>query len=100
MKGGTGMYNLTIILLSTINSELINSNNYRIAKYILENMRALEDISITELAKECYVSNSSISRFCRDIGLRDYKLTSMPKINSIIKVIKKRFLVNPLLKGL
>ena len=35
-------------------------------------MRALEDISITELAKECYVSNSSISRFCRDIGLRDY----------------------------
>ena len=72
MKGGTGMYNLTIILLSTINSELINSNNYRIAKYILENMRALEDISITELAKECYVSNSSISRFCRDIGLRDY----------------------------
>lgn len=111
MKGGTGMYNLTIILLSTINSELINSNNYRIAKYILENMRALEDISITELAKECYVSNSSISRFCRDIGLRDYnelksqiakyhQLTSMPKINSIIKVIKKRFLVNPLLKGL
>lgn len=112
MKGGTGMYNLTIILLSTINSELINSNNYRIAKYILENMRALEDISITELAKECYVSNSSISRFCRDIGLRDYNelksqiakyqpaLTSMPKINSIIKVIKKRFLVNPLLKGL
>ncbi len=66
------MFNLMIILLSTINSEPIDSNNYRIAHYILENIESLEDVSITELSKVCYVSNSSISRFCRDIGLKDY----------------------------
>lgn len=66
------MFNLIIILLSLINSEINDSNNYKIAKYILENINVLENCSITELAKKCYVSNSSISRFCRDIGLKDY----------------------------
>lgn len=66
------MFNLVIILLSLINSEIHDSNNYKIAKYILENLNELEDCTITELAKKCYVSNSSISRFCRDIGLKDY----------------------------
>lgn len=66
------MFNLMIILLAVINSEINDSNNYKIAKYIIENIDQLEDCSITELAKKCYVSNSSISRFCRDIGLRDY----------------------------
>ena len=66
------MFNLIIILLSLINSEVHDSNNYKIAKYILENLNDLEDCTITELAKRCYVSNSSVSRFCRDIGLKDY----------------------------
>lgn len=66
------MFNLIIILLAVINSEINDSNNYKIAKYIIENIDTLENCSITELAKKCYVSNSSISRFCRDIGLRDY----------------------------
>lgn len=66
------MFNLIIILLALINSEITDSNNYKIAKYILENINELENCSITELAKKCYVSNSSISRFCRDIGLKDY----------------------------
>ncbi len=66
------MFNLAIILLSLINSEVHETNNYKIAKYILENINDLESCSITELAKKCYVSNSSISRFCRDIGLKDY----------------------------
>lgn len=66
------MFNLMIILLSTINSEPKDSNNYKIAKYIIENIRFLEECTLTQLAKECYVSNSSISRFCRDIGLKDF----------------------------
>ena len=66
------MFNLMIILLSTINSEPINSNNYKIAKYIIEHIQELEDCTISELAKNCYVSNSSVSRFCRDIGLEDF----------------------------
>lgn len=66
------MFNLVIILLSTINSEPKDSNNYKIAKYILENLSELENCTLTELAKQCYVSNSSISRFCKDIGLKDF----------------------------
>lgn len=66
------MFNLMIILLSTINSEPKDSNNYKIAKYIIENIHEMEDCTISELAKNCYVSNSSVSRFCRDIGLSDF----------------------------
>lgn len=66
------MFNLIIILLSTLNDEPKGSNNYKIAKYMIENMRDLEECSLTNLAQACYVSNSSISRFCRDIGLKDF----------------------------
>ena len=66
------MFNLIIILLSTLNDEPKGSNNYKIAKYMIENMRDLEECSLTDLAQACYVSNSSISRFCRDIGLKDF----------------------------
>ena len=66
------MFNLVIILLSTINSEPKDSNNYKIAKYLLENLHALEDLSISDLANECFVSNSSISRFCKEIGLNNF----------------------------
>ena len=66
------MFNLIIILLSTLNGEPKGSNNYKIAKFMIENIHDLEDYILTELAKACYVSNSSISRFCRDIGLRDF----------------------------
>lgn len=66
------MFNLIIILLSTINSEPKDSNNYKIAKYLIENIKSLDDCTLTELARKCYVSNSSISRFCRDIGLKDF----------------------------
>ena len=66
------MFNLMIILLSTINSEPKDSNNYKIAKFIIENIHSLENFTLTQLAQKCYVSNSSISRFCRDIGLDDF----------------------------
>ena len=66
------MFNLVIILLSILNDETKDSNNYKIAKYLMENLRDLEGYSLTDLAKACYVSNSSVSRFCRDIGLRDF----------------------------
>lgn len=66
------MFNLMIILLGMINSETKDSNNYKIAKYIVENINDLEHWTITDLAQACFVSNSSVSRFCRDIGLRDF----------------------------
>ena len=66
------MFNLMIILLSTLNGEPKDSNNYRIAKYIIEHIHEMENCTLSELAAKCYVSNSSISRFCRDIGLGDF----------------------------
>ena len=35
------MFNLIIILLSTLNDEPKGSNNYKIAKYMIENMREI-----------------------------------------------------------
>lgn len=66
------MFNLMIILLSTLNGEPKDSNNYRIAKYIIEHIHEMENCTLSQLAEKCYVSNSSISRFCRDIGLGDF----------------------------
>ena len=37
------MFNVMIILLSTINSEPKDSNNYKIAKFIIENIHNLEE---------------------------------------------------------
>lgn len=45
------MFNLVIILLSTLNGEPKGSNNYKIAKFMIENIRDLEDYTLTELAK-------------------------------------------------
>lgn len=45
------MFNLIIILLSTLNDEPKGSNNYKIAKYMIENMRDLEEYSLTDLAQ-------------------------------------------------
>lgn len=56
------MFNLIIILLSTLNDEPKGSNNYKIAKYMIENMRDLEEYSLTDLAQACYVSNSRRSK--------------------------------------
>ena len=66
------MFNLIIILLATLNSEPRDSNNYRIAKYIIDHLQTLEDCTLSDLAKHCFVANSSISRFCREIGFKDF----------------------------
>lgn len=63
---------LPIILLSKITSLPEDSTNCRIASRIVKNMSSSFSKSIKELADECNVSISSISRFCRDIGLSDF----------------------------
>lgn len=63
---------LPIIFLSTIASENDGTTNCQIAKYILENIDEVKNCTISELAYHCHVANSSISRFCREIGLDDF----------------------------
>lgn len=63
---------LHILFLSVLSSMKEDETNCQIASYILENLDEVKSMSIVELAKNCYVSNSSISRFCRDMGLHDF----------------------------
>ena len=63
---------LPVVFLSTIASEKNGSTNCVIDTYILEHLDEMKDIGIKEIAKKCNVAVSSISRFCKEIGLRDF----------------------------
>lgn len=62
---------LAIAILSTLASSEDGSTNCQIARYLLANPQE-SNLSIGELAAQCYVSSSTISRFCRGIGLADF----------------------------
>lgn len=63
---------LPVVFLSTLASEKKGSTNGMIATYILDHLENMHDIGIKELAGQCHVAVSSISRFCKEIGLRDF----------------------------
>lgn len=63
---------LPVVFLTTLASEKNGSTNCMIASYILEHLEDMKDISIKELASRCHVAISSISRFTKEIGLRDF----------------------------
>lgn len=63
---------LPIVFLSTIASEKSGSINSTIASYILDHLGEVRNIGIKEMAARCNVAVSSISRFCKEIGLRDF----------------------------
>jgi hypothetical protein len=63
---------LPILLLAEIDSNDSNSTNCQIAAYILQHLEEVRNSSIKELAEHSFTSMSSISRFCRDLGLKDY----------------------------
>ena len=66
------MSNIRIQLLNVINRESSDSMNFIIAQYILENLDRRKVITTKELADNCNVSKSSISRFCRKIGYEGF----------------------------
>ncbi|MBQ0065491.1 MAG: MurR/RpiR family transcriptional regulator [Firmicutes bacterium] len=63
---------LPIVLLSTMASERKDSTNNEIARFLLSHYEEVKNLGISELAKVCHVSNSSISRFCKEIGLEGF----------------------------
>lgn len=63
---------LHILFLSVLSSMKEDETNCQIATYILEHLDEVRNMSIVELAKCCFVSNSSISRFCKEMGLHDF----------------------------
>lgn len=50
-----------------------DSADYRIAHYLLGNCYVVNNISIQDVARNCFVSKSTVSRFCRQIGYHDYQ---------------------------
>ena len=65
-------WKLPIVFLSEIVSSRSDSTNGYIASYLLGHMHELQECSLRELAGKINVSPSSLSRFCRDIGLHDF----------------------------
>ena len=63
-----------VLLLDVINREKIDSTYYSIAKTILKNINNVGNVKINDLAKLCCVSNATISRFCKYIGIDDYSI--------------------------
>lgn len=63
---------LPVVFLSTLASEKKDSTNSQITTYLLNHLDDIRDIGIQEMAKECHVAMSSISRFCKEIGLNDF----------------------------
>ncbi|MDR2834277.1 MAG: MurR/RpiR family transcriptional regulator [Streptococcaceae bacterium] len=66
------MFNIIIILLGTLNDEPLGSTDYRIARYLLSHLNNLSSLNISKVASECYVSASSVSRFCKKVGFQDF----------------------------
>lgn len=63
---------LIIVFLSELISRDDGSTNCQIASHILGNLETVRQSNIDEMARQCHVSTSSISRFCRDIGLNSF----------------------------
>ena len=66
------MYWLRIALFSILDREEAGSNNYIIARYLLENYNELPGVSLTEISRQCSLSKAAVSRFCKELGLMDY----------------------------
>ncbi len=63
---------LPIVLLSTLATQADGTTDCNIAHFILENPQRASRMTIVELARSCHASVSSVSRFCREIGLCDF----------------------------
>lgn len=63
---------LAVVLLSILASEKSDSTNSIIADYILNHVNDIQHWGVQELANHCNVSISSISRFCKEIGLESF----------------------------
>ena len=66
------MKKLRHALYAVLNASEPDSSDYRIANYLIENIYKKEHFGIQDVADACFVSKSSVSRFCRRIGYADF----------------------------
>lgn len=75
-------FKLPIVFLSEMVSGKADTTNEYIASWLLRNKEDIQDYSLRELAARMNTSASSLSRFCRDIGLHDFnELKELSTIN-------------------
>jgi len=73
MPNRKAMGSLSNKLLSYISTTLVHDSNYDIAVLMVKNYDRIKGMSIGEIADLCYVSQASISRFCRFLGFDNFK---------------------------
>lgn len=67
------MYILTYRLLNILNTKSSESTSYVLAEKLLKNIDDLAYLSIDQVAKECAVSKSTLSKFVSEFGFENYK---------------------------
>ncbi len=73
MPNWKAMGSLSNKLLGYISTTLVRDSNYEIAVLLVKNYDKIKGMSIGEIADLCYVSQASISRFCRFLGFENFK---------------------------
>lgn len=81
---------LPVVFLSVIASEKAGSTNSMIASYILDHMDEVKDLGIREMAERCHVGLGSVSRFCKDVGLRDFV-----ELRELLRSTEMNFEIHP-----
>lgn len=71
-NGGMKMKSLFYRLIIFLDTASETDTNYNIAWYMAHNFSKVAKMGISQLAKECYVSPATISRFCRTLGYENY----------------------------
>lgn len=62
-----------IKLYSYFNTEGSQATYYKLTEFILQNVKRLPDLSITQFAEETFVSKATITRFIHFLGLESYQ---------------------------
>lgn len=62
---------LSLVILIRLNSLRVD-NNYIIADYIIRHIDEMPEKSIRQLSEDCYVSTTSILKFCGLLGFNSY----------------------------
>lgn len=65
-------FNIVTTLLSVLNRNDPNDTDFVLARYLLDNIRRLPELSIYQVADDCFVSRSSVQRFIKTIGFESF----------------------------
>lgn len=71
-SGSKAMGSLYDVLLNYVDSSRVHDSNYETALTLVEHYHQLSGLSLKEMAELCFVSQASLSRFCRFLGFESF----------------------------